>query len=78
MAQRIAVEDSAEVRQLVGSGEARRLREAAGVSQFELARDVGCSQAAVWRWEAGTRSPSGRTAVAYLRALRRLRGVTSR
>jgi len=39
----------------------RRLREAAGLSQRELARRLGCQQPAIARLEAGQVSPNMRT-----------------
>jgi DNA-binding transcriptional regulator YiaG len=69
----VNVEDLAEVRALVVSGEARRIRETALVKTSELARQVGVSGPAVSRWESGQRMPTGRAAVEYLRILNRLR-----
>lgn len=53
-------------------GEARGIREEAGVSKSELARRVGVSHVAVLLWERGERLPQGDNAVAYGRELRRL------
>jgi len=71
-AQRVPVDDLARVRDLTLSGRAREIRETARVSKGELARWVGCSQPAITRWESGERKPTGRLAVAYLKALERL------
>jgi DNA-binding transcriptional regulator YiaG len=58
-------------RTLPSAGERRRIREAAGVSQRELARALGVSWTAVHRWEGGARP---RTHLAeYSRALNELR-----
>jgi predicted transcriptional regulator len=56
----------------------RLLREAAGVSQAELASVVGVSRPSVSRYETGSRNPRGRRLLAYLAALDRLRGVADR
>lgn len=42
-------------RSLPPAAERRRIREAAGVSQRELARALGVSWTAVYRWEQGSR-----------------------
>jgi transcriptional regulator with XRE-family HTH domain len=48
----------------------RQLREAAGLTQQELARSVGVSREEVSRWESGRRSPRrGRTLLRYLTLL---------
>jgi len=46
----------------------RALREAAGLSQWQLAIRLGVTEGAVSRWESGDRQPSGR----YLATLARL------
>lgn len=61
-----------EGRTAASSGSGRRLRERAGLNQSDLARLVGVTPAAVNRWEAGERSPSGESAVAYAKALRKI------
>ena len=61
-----------EARRLAKSGEARILREAAGLSLAEVARGVGVTPTAVWRWERGLARPCGRPAAAYARLLIRL------
>lgn len=61
-----------EGRTAASSGRGERLRKAAGLCQSDLARLVGCTPAAVNRWEAGTRIPSGPSAIAYAKALRRI------
>lgn len=48
------------------SGEARRIREAAGLSLNELARAVGTSGTVVASWENGTHRPTGLLAAAYV------------
>lgn len=69
----VRVDELAEIRRLVASGEARRIREAAHIRGAELARHIKASQSAVSRWESGERLPTGEMAVRYLRVLRTLR-----
>ncbi len=61
-----------EVRQLLHSGEARRIRLASKLSLAEVGGVVGVSTATVSRWETGQRRPSGRLALVYWRLLTRL------
>ena len=65
-------------RKLPPPAERRRIREAAGVSQREMAKALGTSWTSIQRWENGSR-PRGQEA-AYARlleALRRLGEVTA-
>ncbi|MDQ3342190.1 MAG: helix-turn-helix domain-containing protein [Actinomycetota bacterium] len=55
------------------SGDARRLRVAAGLTQAEVAEVCGVTQGAVSHWEAGTRVPRGTAARRYARLLETLR-----
>jgi DNA-binding transcriptional regulator YiaG len=55
--------------------ERRRIREAAGASQADLASVMGVSQATVDRWEKGTACPRGRHARSYADLLEALREV---
>lgn len=57
---------------MAGSGEARRIRQAAKVSLSEIAGEVGVSLNAVWKWENGKSRPSGEQALRYLRVLNTL------
>lgn len=50
--------------------ERRSLREAAGVSQQELADALGVTRAAISHWETGTRSPRGELRRRYVSAIR--------
>jgi DNA-binding transcriptional regulator YiaG len=61
-----------EARRLLQTGEARRIREAAGLSLQEVGEVVGTSSAALSRWETGQRRPTGRAALRYARLLARL------
>jgi DNA-binding transcriptional regulator YiaG len=53
--------------------ERRRLREAARLSQQDIADAVGATRAAVGHWETGFRSPRGRLLANYVDVLRVLR-----
>jgi DNA-binding transcriptional regulator YiaG len=61
-----------EVRAAINSGRAARVRELAGLSQSEVAQLVGVTPAAISRWEAGERRPTGPRALAYGRVLRQM------
>jgi transcriptional regulator with XRE-family HTH domain len=67
-----------EGRSAVSSGSGQKLRERAGLSQSDIARLTGVTPAAICRWEAGERTPSGATAVAYAKALRRVEKLIER
>jgi DNA-binding transcriptional regulator YiaG len=51
------------------SGAAREVRVACGLTQTEIAAQVGVSSVAVSRWEAGNRTPRGAAALRYARLL---------
>lgn len=62
-------------RVLPSAAERRRIREAAGVSQHEVARALGVSWTAVYRWEQGARPREVEAAYAELLAeLRQIAG----
>lgn len=69
-----------QVRQMIGSGEARRIRLEAGLSLKELGAGCGSDQSTVSRWESGDRRPRGVPALRYLELLEqisaKLRGET--
>ena len=65
----------AELRRSLRSGEAKKIRQDAAVSQSEMARDIGVTPGAFSHWESGTRTPTGDAAIRYLRLLRRLQRV---
>jgi transcriptional regulator with XRE-family HTH domain len=67
------VRDLARIRRMQDSGEARRLRERAGVSLRTMARAVGVRPSTLIRWEAGQVRPREPTALAWLAALDVLR-----
>jgi transcriptional regulator with XRE-family HTH domain len=62
------------VRRVAASGGARAIRQAAGLSLSEVAREVCCSVSAVSRWESGQRTPRGEAAERWAVLLRRLSG----
>jgi DNA-binding transcriptional regulator YiaG len=68
-----AVQQVAEARQFIASGEARSIREALGLSLFDVAPSIPADPSAIGRWERGERTPRGAVAVKYARLLRRLR-----
>lgn len=53
------------LRHLVKSGEAKRIREEAGLSVRAAAGAANISAAGLWRWEAGERIPTGDPALRY-------------
>ena len=57
---------------VIEPAEARRIREAAGLSQAGLAALVGVSQLSILRWELGQTSPRPLQAQAWYSTLRRL------
>jgi len=59
------VVDLVEVRRIARSGEARAIRERAGLSLREVASAVGVTRSALQRWETGTRAPGGELAGRY-------------
>lgn len=67
----------AEVRQLIGTGEARRLRERAGMSLSETAKACEVDTSTVWQWEMRRRNPRGDRALRYHRVLKRFEALTA-
>ena len=63
-----------ELREIITSGRARQIREAAGLPADALARQLEVTPATVTRWETGIRYPRGANARRYARLLRRLAG----
>jgi transcriptional regulator with XRE-family HTH domain len=68
----VNVHDVSWVRQLARSGGARAIREGAGISGSEMARELDKSPSALSRWERGERVPRGEAAEAWARLLREL------
>jgi len=64
-------------RMLPVADERRRIREAAGVSQHEMATALGVSWTAIWRWEQGSRPREHRHEVAYADLLNELKRVAA-
>lgn len=54
---------------------ARAIREAAGVTQAEVAAELDVAPLTVYRWETGRRRPRGEHLLAYSELLGRLREV---
>jgi DNA-binding transcriptional regulator YiaG len=54
---------------------ARAIREAAGVSQARLAKELGVNRVTLCRWEAGQRRPRGSKALRYAQLLAELQAV---
>ena len=73
-----SVERLVEARLLLASGEARRIRLAAGLSLEKMAVQVGVSVSAIYRWERGDRVPRGRAATEYAALFLRLRDLLER
>jgi DNA-binding transcriptional regulator YiaG len=55
----------------------RAIRLEAGLSQKELAQDLGVTQVALARYESGQRRPRGARLLAYVELLRTLRALTN-
>lgn len=66
-----------DARAQAANGEARRLRQASGLSLSETAEEVGLAgpgaPGTVWRWETGRRRPRGQAAIRYAILLETLR-----
>lgn len=62
----------AQTRAELASGAARAARDAAKITQDEMASALGASRSAVGHWETGKRVPSSVHALAYGRLLRQL------
>jgi transcriptional regulator with XRE-family HTH domain len=60
------------VRRAAGNGSARAIREGAGLTVSEVARELGVSAGAVSRWERGQRMPRGDVATRWAALLRQL------
>lgn len=60
------------LRAMLTSGEARRVRIAAGLSYREAGAGCGVSLTTVYRWENGMRAPRGEVAIRYLAILEAL------
>ncbi len=58
----------------VRMGAARGLRKAVDLSQSDVARHLGMSQAAISRYEAGSSRPTGQVGARYLAFLAQLMG----
>jgi DNA-binding transcriptional regulator YiaG len=67
------VRNLARIRRMQQTGEAKQLREQAGVSLRTMARAVGVRASTLIRWEAGRVQPREPTALAWLAALDSIR-----
>lgn len=67
-----SVERLADARRVIRD-EARRVREAAGLSLTDVAPAIPADYSTVARWERGERVPRGRAALRYAQLIERLR-----
>lgn len=65
------------LRAMLASGEARRVRTAAGLSYREAGDGCGVSLTTIYRWENGMRAPRGEVALRYLAILEALAKVAA-
>jgi DNA-binding transcriptional regulator YiaG len=61
-----------EARRLAASGDGKTIREAVGLSLYEVADVLGLSVSALFRWERNERTPHGERAVAWVEFLDQL------
>ena len=73
--QQTFAERAIELHHMIETGEARKLRLAAGLAFESVGRDCDVTAGAVLRWESGQRRPRGRNIVAYHRCLKKLRAA---
>ncbi len=59
----------AEARRLAKNGDGRRIRQAAGLSQPEVARAIGTTHVTIGRWERAERVPRHEAAVRWVELL---------
>lgn len=64
-------------RVLPPAAERRRIREAAGVSQHEMAKALGVSWTAIYRWETGSKPRQREHEVGYADLLAELKRVAA-
>jgi len=67
-----ALQQVADARRFIASGEARQLREALNLSLMDVAPTLLADPSAIGRWERGERIPRGPAAIKYVRLLKRL------
>jgi DNA-binding XRE family transcriptional regulator len=67
-----SISETVRDRALVRSGRGRGIREGAGLTRSEVAKELGVDESTVWRWEGGHRLPRGVIATRYARLLRSL------
>ena len=78
MTTRVELHRLAEIRRLCSTGEARAIREAAGLRRAEFASALSITPNRLCHYELGLRAPSGDLALRYLRLLDDLRTAASR
>ncbi|MGZ5212351.1 MAG: helix-turn-helix domain-containing protein [Actinomycetota bacterium] len=66
------IEELRWARRLAESGSARVLRQGAGLSLMEVAREIDVTPSAISRWERGLRRPHGEPALRWAALLRGL------
>lgn len=65
-------------RKAAEDGQARAIRERAGLTQLELAEVIGTTEASVSRWESAARLPRGELGLRYGQLLAELAAITGR
>ena len=71
------LDHTVQVREMILTGEARRLRLDAKISLSSIAQEVGVSIATVSHWELNRRQPRGKGALRYLQALNKIRPLAA-
>jgi DNA-binding transcriptional regulator YiaG len=71
------LEEIQAVRELPSPADAKAIREAAGVSRYRAAREIGVADLTLARWEAGLNHPRGAAAIAWADLLDALRALGS-
>ena len=64
-------------RRLPPPGIARAIRDAAGVSQQQMADELGINRVSLARWELGTRAPRGELRLRYIELLDELKDAVA-
>jgi transcriptional regulator with XRE-family HTH domain len=72
----VLIEQVKAARRLPPPAVARAIRDAAGVSQQQLADELGVNRVTIARWELGTRTPGGQLRLRYFDLLEQLREIT--
>lgn len=64
-----------EGREWARSGKGARIRRVAGITQAQLARELGVTSTSISRWERGERVPRDPQAARYAQVLKTLAGI---